>query len=62
MRVGIYAALKLRPRPHVIVVLTDGYTPWGDVPVRGVKVVAGIVGGGNTNVPDWVQVVQVREG
>jgi predicted metal-dependent peptidase len=61
MRVGIDAALKLRPRPHVIVVLTDGYTPWGDVPVRGVKVIAGIVGGGNTNVPDWVQVVQVRE-
>jgi predicted metal-dependent peptidase len=61
MRVGIDAALKLRPRPHVVVVLTDGYTPWGDVPVRGVKVVAGIVGGGNTDVPDWVQVVQVRE-
>jgi predicted metal-dependent peptidase len=61
MRVGIDAALKLRPRPHVVVVLTDGYTPWGDVPVRGVKVVAGIVGGGNTNVPDWVTVVHVRE-
>jgi predicted metal-dependent peptidase len=61
MRVGIDAALKLRPRPHVIVVLTDGYTPWGDVPVRGVKVIAGIVGGGDTNVPDWVQVVQVLE-
>jgi predicted metal-dependent peptidase len=26
MRVGIDAALKLRPRPHVIIVLTDGLT------------------------------------
>jgi predicted metal-dependent peptidase len=57
MRVGIDAALKLRPRPHVVVVLTDGYTPWGDVPVRGVKVVAGILGNPNAEVPDWVSVV-----
>jgi predicted metal-dependent peptidase len=61
MRVGIDAALKLRPRPHVIVVLTDGYTPWGDVPVRGVKVVAGIIGNPNAEVPDWVSVVHVGE-
>jgi predicted metal-dependent peptidase len=61
MRVGIDAALKLRPRPHVIVVLTDGYTPWGDAPVRGVKVVAGIIGNPNADVPDWVSVVHVGE-
>jgi predicted metal-dependent peptidase len=61
MRVGIDAALKLRPRPHVIVVLTDGYTPWGDVPVRGVKVVAGIVGNPSAEVPEWVSVVHVGE-
>jgi predicted metal-dependent peptidase len=61
MRVGIDAALKLRPRPHVVVVLTDGYTPWGDVPVRGARVVAGIIGNPNADVPEWVSVVHVRE-
>jgi predicted metal-dependent peptidase len=61
MRVGIGAALKLRPRPHVVVVLTDGYTPWGDVPVRGARVVAGIIGNPNAEVPDWVSVVHVEE-
>lgn len=28
MRVGIADALKLSPRPNVIVVITDGWTPW----------------------------------
>jgi predicted metal-dependent peptidase len=44
MRVGIDAALKLRPRPHVIIVLTDGLTTWGDTPVQGVQVIAGVIG------------------
>jgi len=34
MRVGIDAASAGRPRPSIIVVLTDGYTPWpGEAPV-----------------------------
>ena len=28
MRAGIEAAIAGRPRPHVIVVITDGWTPW----------------------------------
>jgi len=31
LRVGIHAALNLKPRPHAIVVFTDGETPWPDV-------------------------------
>src|SRR5437764_1272375 len=34
MRVGITAATRARPAPHVIVVLTDGDTPWPDEPTR----------------------------
>ena len=30
LRVGINAALELKPRPHAIVVFTDGETPWPD--------------------------------
>jgi predicted metal-dependent peptidase len=30
MRVGIETATKLKPRPNVIVTITDGLTPWPD--------------------------------
>ncbi|MGH3305853.1 MAG: VWA-like domain-containing protein [Streptosporangiaceae bacterium] len=35
MGTGIAAASVLRPRPAIIVVLTDGFTPWPDEPPRG---------------------------
>jgi predicted metal-dependent peptidase len=44
MRVGVTAALSRRPRPDVIVVLTDGWTPWPDSPPAGVVVIAGLLG------------------
>ena len=40
MRVGIAAAEASRPHPDVIVVFTDGYTPWPDRPTRARLVVA----------------------
>lgn len=43
MRVGIEAALELRPKVDLVVVLTDGFTPWPAEPPR-VPVVAGIFG------------------
>ncbi|HET9443854.1 MAG TPA: VWA-like domain-containing protein, partial [Acidimicrobiales bacterium] len=36
MGVGLEAAANLKPRPAVVVVLTDGMTPWPRVPLRGI--------------------------
>ncbi|MDT4916823.1 MAG: hypothetical protein QOH89_1523 [Pseudonocardiales bacterium] len=44
MRVGLAAASDLRPRPDLIVVFTDGYTPWPEQPPAGSAVIAGILG------------------
>jgi predicted metal-dependent peptidase len=43
MAAGIAAAAELRPRPSVIVVLTDGFTPWPDRPPKGIRVVVGLL-------------------
>jgi hypothetical protein len=44
MAEGIAQALALRPRPSVVVVLTDGFTPWPAEPVRGARVVVALIG------------------
>jgi predicted metal-dependent peptidase len=43
MGVGIAAAAGLRPKPSVIVVLTDGFTPWPAQAPKGVRVVIGLL-------------------
>ncbi|WP_277212330.1 vWA domain-containing protein [Isoptericola croceus] len=64
MRVGIDAALQVRPRPSVVVVATDGYTPWPEEPV-GVALVCVIVGTDDqrpraiSTAPSWAKVVEV---
>lgn len=44
LRVGIAAASQLRPRPDLIVVFTDGYTPWPPAPPPGSAVLAAMLG------------------
>src|SRR5690606_4270814 len=68
MRVGINAALELRERPNVIVVLSDGGTPWPDEQPPGVQVVVGLVGSwGRKHEPiareamPWAEVVLVGD-
>jgi predicted metal-dependent peptidase len=60
MRVGIAAAESVHPRPDVVVVLTDGYTPWPDKPTRA-SLVAAIIGsqGAAQDVPVWARTVVV---
>jgi predicted metal-dependent peptidase len=60
MRVGITAAEAARPTPDVVVVLTDGCTPWPDRPTRARLVVA-IIGDQSAaqHAPDWATTVPV---
>lgn len=60
MGAGLDAAAALRPRPDLIIVLTDGYTPWRSAPPAGMRVVIGLMDrGGNT--PDWAETVLVGD-
>jgi len=59
MGAGISAAAALRPRPAIIVVLTDGYTPWPDSAPRGSKVVVGLLGDEAPDAPDWARAIRV---
>jgi predicted metal-dependent peptidase len=61
MVAGIESALALRPRPSVIVVLTDGYTPWPITAPRNARVVVGLVGKGRWEAPDWATVVRIGQ-
>jgi predicted metal-dependent peptidase len=60
MRVGIAAAMALRPRPDVVVVLTDGETPWPEEQPRAVLVV-GLLGRTQVQPPDWARVVACHD-
>lgn len=55
MRAGFEAALQIRPRPHVLVVLTDGYTPWPDEQPRAIDSVIVVLSDPTmeAQVPEW---------
>jgi predicted metal-dependent peptidase len=50
MGVGIEAALALKPRPDVVIVLTDGYTPWPSIEPRA-AVIAVLIGRSRGQLP-----------
>lgn len=52
MSAGLAAAENLSPRPSVVVVLTDGYTPWPPAPPRNMRVVVGLLTEGFRE-PGW---------
>ncbi|MFI0965761.1 VWA-like domain-containing protein [Streptomyces sp. NPDC021080] len=58
MRVGIEAALATADRPNIVVVLTDGLTPWPDEnpPCR---VIAALIGSTAPQPPNWVETVRI---
>ena len=62
MSTGIEEAARRNPRPDIVVVLTDGYTPWPDKPPRGMKVIVVLIGkeiGSPRVVPTWAKVIKV---
>jgi hypothetical protein len=61
MGAGIEAAARLRPRPAVTVVLTDGFTPWPDGPPRGMRVLIGLLGGQAPDAPGWARAVRIPD-
>jgi predicted metal-dependent peptidase len=57
---GISAAAALRPRPDLVVVFTDGQTPWPDRPPPGCQVLVGLTDPAGT-APGWAVVVHIDE-
>lgn len=60
MRVGIDAAIAQRNRPNIIIVLTDGETPWPDVAPFDIHVIAAISNERDVDVPGWMKKVRVE--
>jgi predicted metal-dependent peptidase len=58
MGVGLRAVAELRPRPDLVIVLTDGMTPWPTAPPRGIEVVVGLLGGFGT-APSWARSIAI---
>ena len=59
MTEGIVRALDLRPSPDVVVVVTDGYTPWPEEAPRQCRVVVALVGEAGPDAPQWSHQVRV---
>lgn len=59
MRVGITAAEDATPAPHVVIVLTDGDTPWPDTPTRARLICAVIRPTPPTDTPTWATTVHI---
>ncbi|GAA2459562.1 VWA-like domain-containing protein [Actinomadura vinacea] len=60
MRVGIERALASRDRPNVVIVLTDGYTPWPEEPTT-CRLIAVLVGDSPPSPPAWAEAVPLGE-
>ena len=63
MRVGIDAAAGLRPEPNVIIVLTDGDTPWPERPPPRSRLVCAVISPDPPRgTPEWAVTVHVPDG
>jgi predicted metal-dependent peptidase len=60
MMVGIRAAMENSPRPNIIIVLTDGYSPWDPEPPTRIPIVVCLINGDRSYIPPWAHVVEVN--
>ncbi len=60
MGAGLARAAALRPRPDLVVVLTDGYTPWPPAAPAGVRVIVGLLAESGPT-PSWATTVRVGD-
>jgi predicted metal-dependent peptidase len=58
MGVGITAALALPERPRVVIVITDGYTPWPAEPTS-CRLIAVLTSEGAPSPPAWAETVHL---
>ncbi len=61
MGIGLDAALDHRPRPQVVVVLTDGWSPWPEHPPTATRVVVGLLGDDPLPPPVWCRAVRIGD-
>ncbi|OHU47412.1 hypothetical protein BKG82_27795 [Mycobacteroides chelonae] len=64
MRIGIAAACAAALQPQVVVVLTDGDTPWPETAIRGITLVCVIIGNPDavSRTPDFAVTVAIPTG
>nr|BFE66290.1 VWA-like domain-containing protein [Dactylosporangium thailandense] len=61
MRVGIEHARRGPEPPNIIVVLTDGLTPWPAEPT-GCRLIAGLIGPNPPDTPPWIETIHITDG
>lgn len=60
MRVGIEEAMSHRDRPDAVILITDGYTPYPDEPLKGATLIVALTDeGASASVPAWARKVVV---
>jgi predicted metal-dependent peptidase len=59
MAAGIEASLALRPKPHAVIVITDGETPWPDQAPPVPVILALLDHGWWPDVPEWARTIRI---
>lgn len=63
MGAGIQRAQELKPSPHILVIFTDGHTPWPEAQPREFSSVIVVLSDSTTrdDVPSWARVIDLNE-
>lgn len=64
MRVGWKKALALKPKPDIVICLTDGETPWPETAPQGVYNIIGLIrhkSWGTATCPNWAKVITITD-